>query len=108
MVADRQLRVTQGRQAVGAVPFLEEGGIGQQPFLHIGRQIKAKRLHALRELLFAGHALFFSLSPAFGPVFGPTRFKCTSSSEIAAGVMPWMREAWPSVCGWCCFSFCCT
>ena len=26
----------------------------------------------------------------------------------AAGVMPWMRDAWPSVCGLCCASFCCT
>ena len=35
-------------------------------------------------------------------------FRCTSSSEIAAGVMPEMREAWPSVSGRCRLSFCCT
>ena len=29
------------------------------------------------------------------------RFRCTSSSEIAAGVMPEMRAAWPIVSGRC-------
>ena len=36
------------------------------------------------------------------------RFRCTSRSEIAAGVMPEMRAAWPSVSGRCRLSFCCT
>jgi len=36
------------------------------------------------------------------------RFRWTSSSEIAAGVIPEMREAWPIVSGLCWFSFCCT
>jgi hypothetical protein len=36
------------------------------------------------------------------------RFRCTNSSEIAAGVTPWMRDAWPMVCGRCCASRCCT
>ena len=36
------------------------------------------------------------------------RFRCTSSSEIAAGVMPEMRAAWPIVSGRCWLSFCCT
>ena len=36
------------------------------------------------------------------------RFKCTSSSEIAAGVMPEMRAAWPMVSGRWRLSFCCT
>ena len=34
------------------------------------------------------------------------RSRCTSSSEIAAGVMPGMRCAWPTVCGRTCSSFC--
>ena len=28
------------------------------------------------------------------------RLRCTSSNEIAAGVTPPMRAAWPSVAGW--------
>ncbi len=34
------------------------------------------------------------------------RSRCTSSSEIAAGVMPGMRCAWPTVCGRTRSSFC--
>ena len=36
------------------------------------------------------------------------RFRCTSNSEIAAGVMPEMRAAWPSVSGLCALRLCCT
>ena len=36
------------------------------------------------------------------------RFKCTISSATAAGVTPEMRDACPSVSGWCWLSFCCT
>ena len=35
----------------------------------------------------------------------PRRFRCTNSSEIAAGVTPEMREAWPIVSGRCSRSF---
>ena len=31
--------------------------------------------------------------------FEPAFFRCTSSSDTAAGVIPGMREAWPSVAG---------
>ena len=39
---------------------------------------------------------------------GKPRFRCTSSSAIAAGVTPEMRAAWPTVSGRCWLSFCCT
>ena len=34
-----------------------------------------------------------------GKVLKPPFFRCTSSSEMAAGVTPVMRDAWPSVSG---------
>jgi hypothetical protein len=68
--------------------------------LHVIEQALA-RVGAQRELQLAEpaverglrrHALF--LSSGRKP-----RFRCTSSSEIAAGVIPGMRDAWPSVSG---------
>ena len=45
----------------------------------------------------------------------PTVVVCVDGCEpeyiaqgVAAGVMPWMREAWPMVCGLCWLSFCFT
>ena len=55
------------------------------------------------ELLRAAHAALFC-----GRSFARAarRFRCTSSREIAAGVTPWMRDAWPIVSGRWCASFC--
>ena len=47
-------------------------------------------------------------SPASPAPLAKPRFRCTSSSEIAAGVTPEMRAAWPIVSGLCRLSFCCT
>ena len=77
--------------------------------MRLRRQREPELATPLRELLRKAHAVL-PMVRAAAPVaarvppelvLANLRFRCTSSTEIAAGVMPEMRAAWPSVSGRC-------
>src|SRR5260221_10591718 len=111
MTADHILPVPYGVQVVDLVPLLQQYEIlkelvplaatQRETYLccSIGEAPVQVRLRSPRHQ--CRHAA--DLSGVRTP-----RFRWTRSSEIAAGVIPEMREAWPIVSGLCWFSFCCT
>jgi hypothetical protein len=101
MLLNHGERVADCGQVVGAVPFLEQPHVIEQAIARRGGQRQRELAEAAIERSLRRHALF--LSRARNP-----RFKCTSKSEIAAGVTPEMRAACPMVSGRWRFSFCCT
>src|SRR5262245_5473130 len=104
MMRHHPVTLADGSQVVDAIPLFEEIEIALEAFDLRLAQRDPERLDAARERGFA-HAALCSVRAA---LFAPRRFKCTSNSEIAAGVTPAMRDAWPTVSGRCCASFCCT
>src|SRR6266852_5261765 len=112
MTADHLLPVPYGGQVVDLVPLVQQYEILKElvPLAATQRKtylccsiceapvqfrLRSPRRHQCR------HAA--DLSGVRTP-----RFRWTSSSEIAAGVIPEMREAWPIVSGLFSFSFRCT
>ena len=135
MVAQHILRITQRCQVVGGVPLLEHLHIGRQVLaLRLAQlcqtQLSQIRRHGiqplrgrpLRMMLGAirprfrhGHVLIFRAadqaacslgfsSRASKPLKRPF-FRWINSKEIAAGVMPEIRDACPKVSGRCLLSF---
>src|SRR6266446_6945930 len=109
MTADHLLPVPYGGQVVDLVPLLQQYEILKELVPLAATQRKTYlccsiceapvqvRLRSPRHQ--CRHAA--DLSGVRSP-----RFRWTRSSEIAAGVIPEMREAWPIVSGLCWFSFC--
>ena len=95
--ADGLFRIAQRGQVVGLVPLEEQVAEREQLLLCNVGQIQSESGEARREADRA-HAAWDKL----------WRLRWMNSSETAAGVMPWMREAWPMVCGLCSASFCLT
>ena len=94
VMADHALSVAHRGQVVHPVPLVQQRQIGQQLRLGALGQCRAPgRRFPPQVVCCDGHALFFC-SSGLKP-----RLAYTSSTEIAAGVMPCSREAWPSVSG---------
>ena len=85
--------VASSGQVVAAIPFGEQHYVGDQLIAGARRQRERKFFQAALERGVRRHAVFLD---GCKPLF-----KCTSKSEIAAGVMPETREAWPTVSGLC-------
>ena len=80
-------------QVVAAIPFGEQHHVGDQLIAGARRQRELEFFKAALERGVRRHAV---LLDGCKPLF-----KCTSKSEIAAGVMPEIRDAWPTVSGLC-------
>ena len=113
MLGQHRLRFTYRGQVIDLVPFRDQGQVVQQQielgvaqpqrqFLGRSRQRQAQRIRCLTQVALAIDWL--EASPP-KPLKRP-RFRCTSNREIAAGVTPEIRDAWPRVSGLCLFSFC--
>src|SRR5581483_316915 len=100
VVTHHPQRITNCGQVVNAVPFVEQRQIVQQLLARASGKRERQMFQAALERGARRHAVFVD---GWNPLF-----KCTSSSEIAAGVMPEMRDAWPMVSGRWRLSFCCT
>jgi hypothetical protein len=101
VMAHHRERIAQRGQVVGLVPLRHQRDIGEQPLARIRFHRQTELSRAALERLTRGHAVLIdgvSLPCAL-------RFRCTARSEIAAGVTPEIRPAWPSVCGRCAASF---
>src|SRR5882672_2508701 len=102
MRAFRPCLVPHGGQVMHPIPLVEEVQMGKQLGSNLGAQRKPElgytpvqlpgELALLRRRRQRAHAADRSRDPE-------RRFRCTSSSEIAAGVIPEMRDAWPIVSG---------
>src|SRR5215213_873707 len=92
VMADHGKRIANRCQVVSAVPFHEQRHVIEQMSRRALWKVERQFSEPALERGLRCHALF--LSSGRKP-----RFRCTSNSEIAAGVMPWMRAAWPSVSG---------
>src|SRR5437867_9590339 len=112
-------RLTNCREIVDAIPLRKQSEILQKAALGVRRQHQTKAGETMVELDFSVHSVAaFGLGrpeSAVAPVRSTTSFESfspglryTSKTEIAAGVIPEMRVAWPRVSGRCWFSFCCT
>ena len=115
MHTNRACRISDRREVVRPIPLLKQA---QQTKKTIGesrlrRQNGVESLQpfpqAPRQRRFVGvrHAAELVVAVDAAPGL-PERFKWTRSKEIAAGVMPEMREACPKVSGREAASFCCT
>src|SRR5882672_2865212 len=93
MLAHHGKRFANRGQVVAAVPFGEQHYVGDQLIAGARRQRELEFFQAALERGLRRHAV---LLDGCKPLF-----KCTSKSEIAAGVMPEIREAWPTVSGLC-------
>ena len=98
MVRHHPLGLPDRGQVVRAVPLLEHGDISRELCLCLRVEVEAERLDAPGERPTKAHAVRFS--ELDGASLNP-RLRCTSRSEIAAGVTPEIRAAWPSVSGRC-------
>ncbi|MNT14989.1 hypothetical protein D3C72_1500190 [compost metagenome] len=101
MVSQHLLRITHRGQVVDLVPFLQQiQKSHQQPDLAI-IQRQPQLQHSFAQLFFqcGAHAVLAS-SVAENPL-KPPFFKCTINREMAAGVTPEIRDAWPRVSGRC-------
>ena len=109
-------RIAQRCQVVRGIPLAQQRQVAHEQCERAFGQVQAEGRSVLpqRHKLSAGRNVrpgHAASSPAgrcslaAKPLKRPF-FKCTSSSEIAAGVTPAMREAWPSVCGRWRLSFC--
>ena len=101
MVRHHREWVSNRGQVVGPVPLRKQSKIPKEYFGCARRQGKPELRWPLIERCAGRHARFFSGLP--NPLF-----RWTSRSEIAAGVIPEMRAAWPIVSGRCQLSFCWT
>src|SRR5476651_1285682 len=90
-------------EVVHAIPPRNELEVLLETLALRGRQLDCHRRESVGDRRCEAHALFSCVSSR-----SARRFRCTRRSEIAAGVTPWMRAAWPTVSGRCCVSFCCT
>ena len=115
MVRDHPRGLADRRQVVRPVPLREQLEVRVELVCaRSGRRVDAERGAACGDARRRSHALVAAVMPTRTRVGAAAlaarnpRFRCTSSSEIAAGVTPEMRAAWPIVSGSCAFSFCCT
>ncbi|MCY1537234.1 hypothetical protein D9M68_727230 [compost metagenome] len=99
MTRDHFVRIAHRGQVVGLVPFDQQRQVGEQLFLLQGRNFNAQLKGALRQFfgMPSGHQRHQALCSSWRPA--PRFFRWISSREIAAGVTPGIREAWPSVSG---------
>src|SRR5688572_13388592 len=103
MQAHHLQRITNRGQIEGLVPLGEQLQVREQ---FAPRGLWQSQVQFAETVVERGprrHAIFFSAFPLLNP-----RFKCTSKSEIAAGVIPEIRAACPIVSGLNRFSFCWT
>ena len=100
MMREHFRRLAHGGQVVGLVPFFDQRQIIEHALLRRRPDIQSERCDARGQFTGEAHALFCKVSCAC--------FRCTNSTEIAAGVTPEMREAWPMVSGFTRLSFCWT
>ncbi len=91
VVADHPHRVANRREVIGLVPLHQQLDIGNQLFLRGVGQRLTERGEPAAQRGGRHHALFFC-----GVA---TRFRCTRSSAMAAGVTPDRRAACPTVSG---------
>src|SRR6476646_3716289 len=89
------------REVVGAVPLFQQFHVSHEQSLGPLRELKPELGYAPVKRVPRCHAVLCST------VLKP-RLRCTSSREIAAGVTPEMRAAWPTVRGRWRSSFCWT
>src|SRR6266536_3300989 len=96
MVRNDALGLANRGQVVRAVPLVEQRDVREELRLRGRIDVEAERGDASGERLSEHHAVSFSWpgSASLNP-----RLRCTSNNEIAAGVMPEMRAACPSVSG---------
>src|SRR6266850_1513466 len=99
MMAHHGERFTNCGQVVAAIPFGEQRYVSDQLIAGTRGQRELEFFQSAPERGERRHAVFLD---GCKPLF-----RCTSKSEIAAGVIPEMREAWPTVSGLCWLSFCC-
>ena len=81
VVGQHLLRVAHGGQIIGPIPFEQQVAEGEQPVAGCGRQIQSE----------GGSQAGGRVSPLMPPLPAPRRFEVDEQSEMAAGVMPWMR-----------------
>ena len=94
VVAHHLQRIANRGQVVGPVPLREQREIRRAAVpAASGRQAPAPVRPSPRSSAARG------VMPTSSACGEKPRFRCTSSSEIAAGVMPEMRAAWPMVSG---------
>ena len=98
MVRQHAGRVAQGGEVVDLVPLLDQGQITLELLLLCRQQIHPHLLGGMEDIGCSHHSL------AKAAVLKPCFFKCTISSEMAAGVTPDILDARPSVSGRCLFS----
>ena len=91
-------------EVVHAIPLRDEVEIARELLHGAVGQLELHRRDTRADLLRERHARPSCTTGAASA----RRLRCTSSSEIAAGVTPWMRAACPTVSGRCCASFCAT
>ena len=102
VVRDHALRLADRGQVVRAIPLREQREIRRELRGARRRQRDAEGGEAAVQACRAAGARAAAVMPIAGARRrAKPRFRCTSSSEIAAGVMPWMRAAWPIVSGRC-------
>src|SRR5450432_1790531 len=89
-------------EVVHAIPPRNELQVLLEALARRGRQVDRHRREPVGDRRGESHALVSCMSS-----MSARRFRCTRRSEIAAGVTPWTRAAWPTVSGRCCVSFCC-
>ena len=106
VVCEHLLGVAYGREVVNLVPLLQQ----RHEFHQAGKlrvaQPECQRLGPCTQALHQHIAHAATPSSVRAKPLKPPFFRCTISSEIAAGVTPEMREACPSVSGRCFCSFC--
>src|SRR6185503_2396252 len=93
-------------QVVGLVPLEQQAHQLQQ--LLVGVRFEAELAHTAGELFVEARHRQRPAHAAVSRARPTPRLRCTSKREIAAGVTPEMRDAWPTVSGRCWLSFCWT
>src|SRR4051812_9915249 len=93
MLAHHGTRFANCRQVVAPIPFRQQRHVSEQLIMHRRGQREIQFCDAALERGTRRHAVFLD---GCKPLF-----KCTSSREIAAGVIPEMRDAWPMLSGLC-------
>src|ERR1700746_749992 len=95
-------------EVVGAIPFREQFDELEQLRPGACGDVELQRCDALFQLPPNVHGHHRAHAALFCTGWPRPRLRCTSSSEIAAGVMPEMGDACPGFWGRCWLSFCCT
>ena len=93
MPDQHRFRLAYGGEIVHVVPLLDEREVLQQAALGFLRNCESEGGDSVSKTRRQAHALCF-----FSGREKP-RFTCTSNKEMAAGVMPEIRAAWPAVSG---------